>query len=379
MRKVFDAVVVGGGINGSSIAFQLAKRGYKVAILEKGKIAGKASGAAAGILGAQTELAEDGPLFQLACKSRSMYRSLIPELEGLSQVHIGYQNKGMYKVAADKNQELELKRLIESQRKAGEQAEWLPIDELIKREPSVSNKLLGAMYIPNDGQVQAYELSLAFAKASMALGAEIYEYTHVSDFILKDEKVHGVKTSQGEFLAESVMVASGAWSREVLERVGLSLPIIPVKGECFSVIPEKPLVQGTIFSHGCYIVPKQSGRLVVGATVKVNSFDEKVTLEGISSLMEKAQNLVPDIAKAEWERAWTGIRPQSADGQPFLGEHPVYRGLYIAAGHFRNGILLAPATGGLMADILEGKTEQPNPFELSRLESLVHTSNGVLL
>ncbi|WP_404323141.1 glycine oxidase ThiO [Cytobacillus firmus] len=379
MRKIFDAVIVGGGINGSSIAFQLAKRGYKVAVLDKGKIAGKASGAAAGILGAQTELTEDGPLCQLACKSRSMYQSLIPELEDLSQVHIGYQNKGVYKVAANKEEELALKRLIEIQQKAGEQAEWLPIDSLIKLEPFVSNKLRGAMYIPNDGQVQAYELSLAFAKASIAIGAEIYEYTHVIDFILKDEKVYGVRTSQGEFLADSVIVASGAWSREILERTGLSLPIIPVKGECFSVKVEKPLVQGTIFSHGCYIVPKQSGRLVVGATVKVNSFDEKVTFEGISLLMEKAQNLVPDIANTEWERAWTGIRPQSADGQPFLGQHPAYEGLYIAAGHFRNGILLAPATGELMADILEGKTEQPNPFELSRLGCLVHSSKGVLL
>ncbi|MGM0975041.1 MAG: glycine oxidase ThiO [Bacillota bacterium] len=379
MRKMYDAVIVGGGINGSSIAFQLAKRGYKVAVLDKGKIAGKASGAAAGILGAQTELAEDGPLFQLACKSRSIYRSLIPELEDLSQVHIGYQNKGVYKVAANKEEEQALKRLIESQQTAGVQAEWFSIDDLIHREPFVSNKLKGAMYIPNDGQVQAYELSLAFAKASIAIGAEIYEYTHVIDFILKDAKVYGVRTSQGEFLADSVIVASGAWSREILERTGLSLPIIPVKGECFSVKVEKPLVQGTIFSHGCYIVPKQSGRLVVGATVKVNSFDEKVTFEGISMLMEKAQNLVPDIANTEWEGAWTGIRPQSADGQPFLGQHPAYEGIYIAAGHFRNGILLAPATGELMADILEGKKEQFNPFKLSRLDCLAHSSKGVLL
>ncbi|GLB61652.1 glycine oxidase ThiO [Cytobacillus sp. NCCP-133] len=373
MRKVYDTVIVGGGINGSSIAFQLAKRGLKAAILEQGKIAEKASGAAAGILGAQTELTEDGPLFRLACKSRSMYRSLIPELEELSQVHIGYRNKGMYKVAADKDQETELKRIIESQRKAGELAEWLSVEELTKREPAISAELLGAMYIPHDGQVQAYELSLAFAKASRALGADIYEYTNVSDFILKDGRVHGVKTSQGEFLAESVIVAAGAWSREVLEKTGLSLPLIPVKGECFSVSFEKLLVQGTIFSHGCYIVPKKSGRLVVGATVNVNSFDERVTLGGISSLMERAKNLVPDIEKAEWEGAWTGIRPQSADGKPFLGEHPLYRGLYIAAGHFRNGILLAPATGELMADIVEGRTEQSNPFGLSRLKPFIQT------
>ncbi|RSD28648.1 glycine oxidase ThiO [Mesobacillus subterraneus] len=376
MRKHFDSLIIGGGIIGSSIAFQLAKRGYKVAVLEKGKIAGKASGAAAGILGTQTELTEDGPLFRLACKSRSMYQTLIPELEDLSQLHIGCRNNGTYKVAVDQDQESELKRLIERQVGLGEQAEWLTIEELIEREPSVSRELRGAMFIPKDGQLEANELSLAFAKASVTLGAEVFEFTNVIDFILKDGKALGVKTIMGEILADSVIVASGAWSREVLERTGLTLPIIPVKGECFTVIPEKQLIQGTIFSHGCYIVPKRSGRVLVGATVKANSFDERVTVEGLSSLMEKAQTLLPDIGKAEWDRGWAGVRPQSADGQPFLGEHPDYKGLYIATGHFRNGILLAPVTGVLIADLLEGKTDQPNPFGLARLQS---SEKGVLL
>lgn len=379
MRRHFDSLIVGGGIIGSSIAFQLAKRGYKVAVLEKGRVAGKASGAAAGILGTQTELTEDDPLFRMACKSRSMYRSLIPELEDLSQLHIGWRNKGTYKVAVNQDQERELKRSIERQAVLGERAVWLSIEELLKREPSLSSELRGAMYIPDDGQLEAKELSLAFAKASVSLGAEFFEFTNVVDFILQEGKVLGVKTTAGEFLADSVVAASGAWSREVLERTGLSLPIIPVKGECFSVIPESPLIQGTIFSHGCYLVPKCSGRVLVGATVKVNTFDEKVTIEGISSLMAKAQALVPGIGKAEWERAWAGIRPQSADGQPFLGEHPAYKGLYIATGHFRNGILLAPVTGELIADLIVGKSDQSNPFNLTRLDTLDQTGKGVLL
>ncbi|MBT2639821.1 glycine oxidase ThiO [Bacillus sp. ISL-39] len=378
MRKHFDSLIIGGGIIGSSIAFQLAKRGYKVAVLEKGKIAGKASGAAAGMLGTQTELTENSPLFSLACKSRAMYLGLIPELEDLSRMHIGYQNKGTYKVAVNQDQERELKRLTERQADIGEQAEWLSIEELLKREPSVSSELRGAMFIPKDGQLEAKELSLAFAKASCVLGAEFYEYTSVIDFILEGGKVLGVKTMMGDFQAASVIVASGAWSRELIGRSGLSLPIIPVKGECFTVIPERPLIKGTIFSHGCYIVPKRSGRLLVGATVKANSFDERVTIEGLSSLMAIATDLVPDIGKAEWDRGWAGIRPQSADGQPFLGEHPVYKGLFIATGHYRNGILLAPITGEWMADLLEGKRDQSNPFELSRL-AIDQTEKGVHL
>ncbi|MBS8265867.1 glycine oxidase ThiO [Mesobacillus boroniphilus] len=372
MDNTYDAIIIGGGINGSSIAFQLAKRGRKVAVLERERLACKSSGAAAGILGAQTELTEDGPLFEFARKSRTMFPELVKELEELSGVPTGYQNKGMYKVAATEDQLLELKDLIEFQTRAGEKAEWLPNNELLKHEPNVSSSLLGAMYIPNDGQVDARGLSLAFAKAAMVLGAEFFEYTSVNDFILQGDKVIGVQTDQGPIHSEAVVAATGAWSKFLFEKTGLSIPISPVKGECFSAIAKKPLINGTVFSHGCYIVPKQSGRLVVGATMKPNTFDEKVTVSAISALMEKAQLLVPGIADAELERAWAGIRPLSDDGLPFLGEHPSYRGLYIAAGHFRNGILLSPATGELMADLLDGKVEDLGPFRLSRISGGIH-------
>ncbi|MDQ0268233.1 glycine oxidase ThiO [Cytobacillus purgationiresistens] len=369
MSKVYDVIVVGGGINGSSIAFHLAKRGYKVTVIEQGKIAGKASGAAAGILGAQTELTEDGPLFQLARQSRAMFPDIINELEELSGVQIGYQSRGVYKVASTENHAQKLKTLVHLQTNAGEKAEWLNIEELKRRESAISNTLLGAMYIPEDGQVQAYEFSLAFARAAMTLGAEFYEYTSVHDFLIKDEKVQGVQTSQGDLLSDSVIVAAGAWSSLLLEKTGLTLPVFPVKGECFSVISQKQLVKATIFSDDCYIVPKKSGRLIVGATVKPNTFDEKVSFGGISALMEKAIRLLPDIANAEWVNAWAGIRPISGDGLPFLGEHPNYKQLYIATGHFRNGILLAPVTGKLIADYIDGNRLDIKSFDLSRINS----------
>lgn len=373
MSKVFDVIVVGGGINGCSTAYQLAKRGFKVAILEMDRIANKSSGAAAGILGAQTELTQDGPLFQFARKSREMFPELVKELEETSGVHIGYKNKGMYKVATTDEQVEELKKLIEFQTQAGERAEWLSIEELRVREPAVSQHLFGAMYIPEDGQVQAYELSLAFARAAAIYGTEIYEFTSVMEWIFKESEIHGVRTNQGDFIAKYTVVTTGAWSRLLLEKTGLELPIQPVKGECLSVMTEKPLIKGTIFSHGCYIVPKQVGRLLIGATVKFDSFDQKVTFNAVLNLLDKAKNLIPEIMNAEWERAWASIRPLSKDGLPFLGEHPDYLNLFIATGHFRNGILLAPATGELMADLIEGKKNQFTDLECFKLERLRQT------
>jgi glycine oxidase len=373
MDKFFDCLIVGGGINGSATAYNLAKKGFKVAILEMGQIASKSSGAAAGILGAQTELTADSPLFQFARKSRAMFPETIRELEEISGVHIGYINKGMYKVATKEEEIQELKELVRFQKQAGEQAEWLSIGEFTEKVPVVSNHLYGAMYIPNDGQVQAYELSIAFARAALVHGAEIFEFTSVQDWILKDSRIQGVKTNQGNFYANSVVVTTGAWSRTLLDKTGLELPVYPVKGECLSVISKKPILESTIFSHGCYIVPKKNGRLLIGATVKTDTFDEKVTFSGVLHLLEKAKQLIPEIVHTEWERAWTGIRPLSKDGLPFIGEHPEYENLFIATGHFRNGILLAPATGKLIANLVEGnRTEEMNVFSLHRLKHSIH-------
>lgn len=354
MGKHADCIVIGGGINGNAAAYFLAKRGYKVAVLEAGRIAGKASGAAAGMLGAQTELTEDGPLFEFARRSRAMFPAVIAELEELSGVHIGYINQGMYKVARTPEEAEELQKLVEFQRHCGEQADWLSTAELREREPAVSEQLLGAMHIARDGQVQSYELSLAFARAATALGVEIHEYTAVREWMLEDGKAVGVRTGRGDFYAGAFVAAGGAWSRDLLADTGLELPVTPVKGECVSVISSAPLIKGSIFSHGCYIVPKSSGKLLIGATVKPDSWDEQVSSGAVLHLLEQAQRLIPELVHAVWDRAWAGIRPLSGDGLPYLGAHPDYSNLYIAAGHFRNGILLAPATGELMACLVEG-------------------------
>ncbi|EIM05726.1 glycine oxidase [Planococcus antarcticus DSM 14505] len=158
---------------------------------------------------------------------------------------------------------------------------------------------------------------------------------------------------------------------------GLQLKTYPVKGECFSVRTEASLLSSTIFTNDCYLVPKKGGRIIVGATVIPNTFNQQVTVEGVSLLMENAKKLVPPIAQAEWEGAWAGIRPQTADGLPYLGEHPGYRGLFIATGHFRNGILLAPITGEVMADLVEGKSP---PIDISsfRVDRSIRKTNLIM-
>ncbi|MDV7764872.1 glycine oxidase ThiO [Peribacillus simplex] len=371
MNSIYDAIIVGGGVIGGSIAFQLAKRGKKVLLLEKDRLASKASSAAAGMLGAQAELDADNPLFTLASRSRGMFPALSKELKDISGIDIELVNKGMFKVALTDDQVAELKKMIKVQQDAGLEAEWLSTAEIRKTEPLLSDEIKGGMFIPGDGQVSATRLSLAFTKSAAALGVDIKEFVHVFDLRTENGYVKGVSTNIGEFSSENVIVASGAWSAFLLEKSGINLDTYPIKGECFSVLTDRPLLEKTIFSHGCYLVPKVGGRIIVGATVKANTFDQKVSMEGISTLIEKATQLLPAIKETEWEKTWAGIRPQTGDGLPYFGEHPAYKGLFIATGHFRNGILLSPITGVLIADIVEGKT---NPeWSAFRLERSIQT------
>ena len=356
MDKTYDAIVIGGGVNGGAIAFNLAKRGMKILVLEKQRLAGKASGAAAGMLGAQAELDGEGPLFQLARTSRALFRDLADELKMTSGMDIELVNKGTLKLALTDWEQQECLRISEVHKQNGEQAEWLTGEEAREREPALSTEIMGAMYLENDGQVAAPQLTLGFLKSASALGSVIKEFVEVHSFHFSNGKVTGVATNEGDFMSDKVVVTGGAWSHKLLMETGLPLHLYPVKGECFSVKTENPLLSATIFSHDCYLVPKAGGRIVVGATVIPNTFNEQVTMGGISVLMEKAKKLVPSLLQAEWEGAWTGIRPQTADELPYLGEHPDYKGLFIAAGHFRNGILLSPITGEVMADLIEGKS-----------------------
>jgi glycine oxidase len=372
-RYHYDVVIVGGGIIGASIAFQLAKRHFHVGVLEKERIASQSSSAAAGMLGAQSEFFEESPLIPLAIKSRDMAPKLAEELKELTGIDIGLVQKGMLKVAVTEEEAAALRCHYEFWQYTDYPVRWLSMDEAAEIEPNVSRDLAGAMYIPSDGQVSASDFAVAFANASIAYGAKWHEYTEVIDLQRADYS-YMIHTNHGTIAADVVVIAAGAWSSRVLAKTGISLPMYPVKGECLLVKTEKPLIQSTVFAkNGCYIVPKRGNRLLIGATSTPHTFDRKVSIHGIMSLLERAHHLLPEMKNAEWEKAWSGIRPQTSDGLPYIGEHPRHPHIWVATGHYRNGILLSPITGVLLADLIEGKGSEVDlaPFSLTRHQAKV--------
>ncbi|MGG1513927.1 glycine oxidase ThiO [Paenibacillus oryzisoli] len=350
--KLTDVLIVGGGVIGTSIAYYLAKKGASVTLLDRGRLGTEASSAAAGMLGAQSEMEDDGALFQWARRSRSMFPALSEELKALTGLDIGLVREGLLNVALSDVQEAELRARALWQRAAGERAEWLDASAACELEPALSTRVRGALYLPDDGQVEAPKLAAAFAQAAITLGANVREFAPVSALLAEGGRVTGVMTPEGPLYSSCVVVAAGTWSGQLLQGIGAELPMYPVKGECFSVLTPKPLLHKTLFTPGCYVVPKAGGRVLVGATVKPYSYDRKVSLAGLQLLMARAQELMPELAGAEWERAWSGLRPQSGDGLPYIGAVPQLAGLYTACGHYRNGILLSPITGQVMANLI---------------------------
>lgn len=365
MKQHYDTIIIGGGVIGSSIAFQLSKRNQRVLVVERDKLAGKASSAAAGMLGAQAEMEGDFPLSPIAKKSREMFPGLAGELKYYSGTDIELIQGGILKVAQTEEEALKLQSIGTVQRSLGEEAEWLSRTSVKKQEPALSENCSGGLFFPDDGQVNPKRLSNAFAHSAAVLGADFLEYTEVQNMVVENKRVVGVQTVLKTIFADDVVVAAGAWSNQILEKAGASLNTYPVKGECFSVWCNGQTVISSIFSTSCYIVPKAGGRLIIGATQKPNTFDETVQIESLSRLMSEAIQIIPALKKATWEKAWAGIRPQTGDDLPYIGRHPYLKGLSIATGHYRNGILLSPITGILAADLIEGK-EGYNLFRIGR-------------
>ncbi|MGN8644670.1 glycine oxidase ThiO [Gracilibacillus sp. HCP3S3_G5_1] len=350
MNNRYDQIIVGGGVMGASIAYELSKRGYQTLLLEENTIAAEASSAAAGMLGVQMEFEKDSPLFQFAKESRRLFPALAEELQDKSGVDIQFIEKGAIKLAYHQHEIDKLTKIAEFQTQQGAEARIIPPTSLPEKE--IASNFYAALYCPKEGQVSAPHLTKAFAKSALHYGAVIKEQTRVQKIVVENGKVTGVKTVEKVYNADCIIVSGGFKSSYFFPYIN---QLTPVKGECLSVKTDKPLIQSTIFTEDCYLVPKRGNRMIIGATSKPNQTDKNVKVKSVLHLLSRAQQIVPALNEATIEKAWAGIRPLTKDGFPYLGEVPDVRGLFVATGHYRNGILLAPQTSKFMSDLVEGK------------------------
>ena len=361
----YDVAIVGGGVIGCSVAYYLSKEGAKVVVLEKGDIGCEASSAAAGMLTPLAEVEEGGPFQDLAVASLRTFPALAAMLLEETGVDIEYLPSGVLRVAFNEAEEKHLRSIMAEPQLL--KLEWLGPDEIHALEPFVSKGVRGALFSPEEHQVNANRLVQAFAQGAARHGAQIKPGWAVTGFSREDQRPTGLQTSQGNVTARNIVLAAGPWTAGLAGMLRLTLPIYPTRGQIVA-LPGKSVLRHIVWGSEGYLVPKANGLIFAGATVERVGFRKNTTVLAQRNLLHMAETLVPRLSAASVVDCWAGLRPGSTDGMPILGSLPGWEGLFVAAGHFRNGILLAPITGQLLTrSILDGHpNETLGPFSADR-------------
>jgi glycine oxidase len=348
-----DAVVVGGGVIGLAVARSLCLRGVKrVALVERGRLGAEASHAAAGMLAPQAEADDADEFFELAVASRDLYPAFAAELREETGTDIELERTGTLYLAFTESDEEEIERRYLWQRRAGLLVERLSADEARQLEPCISPMVRSALRFPLDVQVENRRLVAALSTSVEKLGVRLLTETNVESLLIERGILQGVETSRGKIHAPVVVLAAGAWTSflTVPDKSAPGVSIEPVRGQmlCFETNPR--LARYVIYSPRGYIVPRLDGRLLAGSTTEHAGFEKSVTGAGVHAIMKHALEIAPGVGSLPLVASWAGLRPRAEDERPVMGACSYVRGLFYATGHYRNGILLAPLTGALLAE-----------------------------
>lgn len=344
-------LIIGAGVMGCACAHRLLEAGFKVTLLERSLPGAESSSAAAGILGAQSEVSSAGPFFELCLASRKLFPDYIRELESLSGIDIGYETSGVLEVALDPTEGRLAVGRVEWMLDRGLRVEVLDREEALRLEPALTATMVGANYYPDDHQVNPDRLSRALASATNRLGGQFQSGVQVLGLVVEGNRVLGVETETGRLLADAVLVAGGAWSTRLQGLPKTRTLLKPVAGQIVQVETRPPFFRHIVYGFKGYIVPRADGRVVLGSTLEDRGFDKAVTCQGLHQITGMAMALVPGLQQARLVHTWSGLRPASSDNLPLLGAGPL-EGLFFATGHYRNGILLTPITAQILCDLL---------------------------
>lgn len=367
----FDAIVIGGGVIGCSLAWRLAQAGMRVMVMERGDIGREASHAAGGMLAPLAEADAVDDFFHLSVASRAMYADFARELKEASGIDIEYRTEGTLYLSLTEEDDEELNHRWQWQHAAGLNVKRLNADCVLKLEPLVNERLRWALKFPDDHQVNNRQLTVALHSAAQKAGVEFRTQLTADRILTKNRRAIGVSTDRGEVHSKVVIVAAGSWSSVLKEDGENLLPafrVEPVRGQMISVEMPQPQISHVIYSRRSYLIPRLGGFLIAGSTSERVGYDKRVTAGGVASIIERATEVLPCFGEAAIQETWAGLRPGSPDDLPILGADPYISGLIYATGHYRNGILLTPVTAKAISElVLKGESSiNLSPFSVER-------------
>ncbi len=346
-----DVIVVGAGIIGCAIARELARRGVPVRVFEARSIGAGATQASAGVLAPYIEAGEGGPLFDMALRSLAMYDHFVQDVAEDSGIAIEYRRIGTLEVATDDETGVRLQRHAAA---PGGALQWLDADAVRREQPAVVGAR-GALLAPMHAYVDAPVLTEALAWAAMRHDAKV-ETGHRVDAIVAADGQITIRTADGSsWTAGTLVIAAGSWSTDpAFAGVTPREPVRPVRGQLLRLRTNEAVLSRIVWGPHCYIVPRANGLVLVGATMEEVGFDERTTAAGVRDLLDAACDLVPGLWGASFVEARAGLRPATASGLPLIERSRTHPNVVYATGHFRNGVLLAPLTAKLAADLVTG-------------------------
>ena len=346
-----DCIIVGGGLIGMLSARELKKQGMEVLLLEKGELGKEASWAGGGILSPLHPWRYSEKVNELANIGHKIYPKIAEELHQESGIDPEYIRNGLL-VLGSQEQELATDwadrwsmnlSIIES------------ADELQKVCPGLSSNYSSGLYLPDIAQMRNPRLVKSVRGSLEALGIKYKEHAQVTSLLVKNGKAKGVVVNGEELHADNVLVAGGAWSAELLKHYQNTPDISPVKGQMVLFKGEKNKLNRILLAENRYLIPRKDGRIVCGSTIEHTGFDKQISQQVKVELSESAKEIFPELAGMEVEHHWAGLRPGSPNGDPYIGQQKEVEGLYINAGHYRNGVILGIGSAQRIAELIVKK------------------------
>ena len=360
MDQTADVVVVGGGVIGCFIAYELSKAGLEVVVVEKGQVGAEASSAAAGLLVPLHMAEEERALFELHLASTKMFPTFVPELEEETGVSVEYIPSGILRVAL--NEEEETARLSQFQKLGetfGMAITRLDAAELHSLEPELAPAVCGGIFSHDEAYINNGRLVFALARGASVRNVRFLEGCLATGVKRTNGRFSALQTNEGEISAGHLVIATGAWSRVFCEALDMTIPVAPARGQMLAVTTIQRLLQRPINSSNGALVPRADGSVHVGATVEHVGFDKRNTPEAIADLLERGTAIVPALSDGRVERMWSGFRPFCEDGLPVIGGLPRWENVSVATGHFTMGITGSPITAKIIKElIVDGHWDQ---------------------
>ena len=367
--KTFDVAIAGGGLIGSSIALELARAGLRVGLFDKQEPGREASWASAGILSPAPESPAMIGMVPLGKASMRLYPEFVQMVEEISGQSVGYRAKGTLEVVTSRHAREELSTIIALHHGLGLQAEPLSAADAREMEPSLSEDIEAAVLRPAEASVDNRLLTRAIVESAKKSGAEIFANQGVDAIWREGDTCKGLIAGAEKIFAKHTVIAAGCFSARI-QGAEQYAPVRPAKGQMISLRCPETEIERVLWGDEIYLVPRNDGRVLAGATVEYAGFDKTLTAGGQRKLLSAAIALVPAFEKAQVEEAWAGLRPDSPDHLPILGPADL-QGLIIATGHFRSGVLLTPITARLIREwiTLENVSEHWDRFSPMRFEA----------